>query len=76
MFAEETAGTLGVAVAAKNGVTLPVEKLCEKRAGRTCSQDKNPHGVKQTLTYPDNCLPLKNQACCLLVYCRGRRLNQ
>jgi|SRR5579859_18162 len=49
-FAEEATGAGQVAVAAPDGVALALQKLCEEGAGRSRSQNEDPHGVKETLS--------------------------
>lgn len=48
-LAEKPAGADGIAVAAPDGVALPLQKLCEERAGRSRSQNEDPHGVGETV---------------------------
>ena len=49
-FAEKAAGSLGVAIAAPDCVPLPLEKLCEERAGRAGAQNEDLHDVAKTVS--------------------------
>ena len=49
LFAQKAPGADWIAVAAPNGVALPLQKLREKGAGCPRSQNEDPHGVEKTL---------------------------
>src|SRR5712692_3130504 len=54
-FAQETPRARWVAVPAPHRMSLALQQLCEKGAGRSGTQDEDPHGVVKTLshsTYP------------------------
>src|SRR5208282_695 len=51
LFAEEAGRALDIAIAAPDGMPLPLEELCQKGARAARSQNEDPHRI-ETLPYP------------------------
>ena len=49
-LAEKAASANRVAVAAPDGVALALQKLCKEGAGRSRSENEDPHGVGKTVS--------------------------
>ncbi|MGB6496188.1 MAG: hypothetical protein WBF09_04265, partial [Candidatus Acidiferrum sp.] len=49
--AQKTPSANGVAVAAPDSMSLTLEKLCQKGAGRSGTEHEDPHGVAKTVSH-------------------------
>src|SRR5439155_19514029 len=57
-LAQEAPRALRIAVAAPDRMSLPLQQLCEKGAGRSGPQNEDPHGVAKTLSQSERPLRL------------------
>src|SRR5229473_59434 len=57
-LAQKAPRALRIAVAAPDRMSLPLQQLCEKGAGRSGPQNEDPHGVAKTLSQSERPLRL------------------